>query len=211
MKRKPETKPELIAAYSLQGVLILTMVLAAIERQWIWMIGGVISVIIGFLPQIIHKDVRFTLPWQIGLLIAIVAGLNMGGFLMNYYYTIPWYGNLTEFLILVLVALICFALVYILDESWDGLMMDRYAMAFLVVVTTMAATTVLEFIKFLLFPDLSPDAGYEILFNLFIGMAAGIVTALIGVACINKGKFDSLTDDLKVQVDDMLFKKDKKK
>lgn len=210
MKRKPESKPELIAAYSLQGVLILTMIIAAIERQWLWMIGGVVSVFIGFLPQIIHKDVRVTLPWQIELLIALVAGLNMGGFLLNYYYTVPWYGNVTEFLILVLVALICFALVYILDESWDGLMMDKYAMAFLVAVTTMAATTVLEFIKYLIFPSLSPDAAYEILFNLFIGMMAGIFTALIGVNLISKGKFESFTEELKKQVDEMLLKKNKK-
>jgi len=206
MRKKPDTKPELIAAYSLQAVLILTIALAVITQEWLWVIGGFISVFIGFLPQILHKDVRFTLPWQIELFIALVAGLNVGGMLLKAYVNIPYYGLITEFLILVLVALICFALVYIFDEYWDGLMMDKYAMAFLVAVTTMASTVVLEFIKWFLFPYLEPTAE-DILISLFAGMIAGIATALIGVSLIKKGKFEVFTEEMGKQINEMVIKK----
>ena len=58
MKKRKQTKPELIAAYSLQAVLIATLIIALWKREWIWVIGCFIAVFIGFVPSLIHKDIN---------------------------------------------------------------------------------------------------------------------------------------------------------
>ena len=144
---KQESNKEIIASYSMKIVIIATLILAINERQWIWVIGSFVGIFISLIPALLKKDISFTLPWSIELLIASVFGMNMIGILLNAYYTIPGFVLITQLLFSVLVAFFAFAIIYILHVYWDGLIMDKYAMAFLVVVTTMASAVVLEFIK----------------------------------------------------------------
>ena len=147
MMKQKEATPETIAAHSLHLVLIATLVIAVWKSEWIWVLGCFAGLFIGFIPSLLDRNISMTLPWPIELLIAAVCALNMGGALLDAYYTIPGYHQLTQFFISILVAFLAFAVIYILDEYWDGLKMDKYAMAFVVVIGTMASLVVLEFIK----------------------------------------------------------------
>ena len=54
------------------------------------------GITISLIPTLKHMDIKFTLPWEIELLIASVFALNTGGILLNAYYTIPGYVVLTQ-------------------------------------------------------------------------------------------------------------------
>jgi hypothetical protein len=211
MKKRKQTKPELIAAYSLQVVLIATLLIALWKREWIWVIGCFIAIFIGFVPSLIHKDIKILLPWSIELLIATVASLNMIGVLLDAYYTIPGFGEITQFFASVLVAFLSFAIIYILHVYWDGLIMDKYAMAFVVVLATMSSGVILEFVKLSKLFGAIQTSVEGVLTSLFISTISGIFIAIVGVSLIKRGEFDEITEDLGKQFESMLNKQKNKK
>lgn len=210
-KEKCRSNKEIFASYSMKIVIIVTLILAIRERQWIWVIGSLVGITIGFIPVLKHMDFKFTLPWSIELLIASVFALNMGGILLNAYYTIPWYVEFTQILFSVLVAFFAYAIIYILHVYWDGLIMDKYAMAFVVVVTTMASAVILEFVKWFRVFGRKQTTVEGVLFSLLVSTIVGIFIALIGVNLIKKGKFDDITEDLGKQIDTQIIKRERKK
>jgi hypothetical protein len=206
-----EEMEKFVASYSLIAVLLVTLFIAVWKQQWIWVIGCVAGVSIGFVPALLHRNIKITLPWQIELLIAAVCALNMGGVLLRAYYTIPGYNQITQFLTSILFAFLAFAIIYILDEYWDGLKMDKYAMAFVVVIGTMASCVILEFVKWIQLFGAKQQSVEEVLTSLLIGTIGGIIMAFIGVTLIKKGEFDELTEDLGKQFDSVLKQRSKKK
>jgi len=206
-----EEMEKFVASYSLIAVLLVTLFIAVWKQQWIWVIGCVAGVSIGFVPALLHRNIKITLPWLIELLIAAVCALNMGGVLLRAYYTIPGYNQITQFLTSILFAFLAFAIIYILDEYWDGLKMDKYAMAFVVVIGTMASCVILEFVKWIQLFGAKQQSVEEVLTSLLIGTIGGIIMAFIGVTLIKKGEFDELTEDLGKQFDSVLKQRSKKK
>jgi hypothetical protein len=201
----------IIASYSMKIVLIVTIILAIWKREWIWVLMCFVGIIIGFIPMILKHDIKVTLPWSVELLIATILALNMGGILLNAYYTIPGYAGLFQFFTSILVAFFAFAVIFILDQYWDGLKMDKYAMAFVVVVTTMASASILEFVKWFQIFGMKSESVERVLISLFISTIAGIIMAMIGVSLIKKGKFEMMTEDLGKQIDSKIISKRKNK
>ena len=207
--KKTDSNLKLIASYSMKIVIILTLILAIYVRQWIWVIGSIFGLFIGYIPAILKRNIKFTLPWSIELLISLVFGLNMFGILLNAYETIPGFVLITQILFSILIAFFAFAIIYILHVYWEGLIMDKYAMAFVVVVTTMASAVVLEFIKWFKIFGRKQTSVEGILMCLLVSTVFGIITALIGVNLIIRGKFDNITKDLGEQIDEKIIKRKK--
>ena len=202
---------KIILSYSLKIVLIVTIILAIWKREWIWVLGCIAGITIGFIPTLLKNDIKVTLPWSIELLIASVLALNMGGVLLNAYYTIPGYAGFTQFLTSVLVAFLAFAVIYIVDEYWDGLNMDKYAMAVVVVITTMAAGVILEFIKWFQIFGRKSETVEQVLISLLISTIAGIIIAIISVNLIKQGRFETMTEELGEQINSTVIHRKKQK
>ena len=190
-----------LASYSMKIVLFITIVIAIGQSEWLWVIGSVVGIVIGFIPSLIKQNVNVTLPWPIEFLIVGIIALNMGGVLLRAYTTIPWYAGLTQFLISILVAFLAFAIIYILDIYWDGLKMDQSAMAFVVVITTMAAAVIFEFIKWFRIFGSRSESVEQVLISLLESTIAGIIMAAVGSYLIKHGEFGQYTEGLGKQVD----------
>jgi hypothetical protein len=206
-RKKIQLTHNLITSYSMKIVLITTIIIATWKSEWIWVIGCIAGILITFSPSIIKRNIKIMLPWPIELLIATVAALNMIGVLLSAYYTIPGFPQFVDFLTSILVAFLAFALIYIIDEYWDGLNMDKYAMAFVVVTTTMASCVVLEFIKWFKIFGAKQSSVEGVLISLLVGTIGGFVTAFIGVNLIKKGKFDTITQDFGKQIDTAIIER----
>lgn len=196
-----------IASYSLKIVLIVTFLLAIWKNQWIWVIGSIVGIILGFVPTLLKKDINVTLPWSIEILIAGILALHMGGVLLNAYYDIPGYADVTQFFTSILVAFLAFAIIYIFDEYWDGLKMNKYAMAFVVVIATMATAVIIEFIKWFKIFGRKSESVEQVLLSLLISTIAGIIMALIGVNLIRRGKFNEMTEGFEDTIDKEIIKR----
>ncbi len=206
-----QPKPEIIAFYITMLVIIITLILSIIAEQWLWVIGCIVGIIITVFPYLVNKGPTFDLPWSVDILIATVFSLNTAGILLNAYEIIPGFVIMTQVLFSILIAFFSFAIIYILHVYWDGLIMDKYAMAFVVVVTTMASAVVLEFIKWFKIFGRKQTSVEGVLTSLLISTIFGIITALFGVSLIKKGKFDKITEELGKQIDNKIIKRSKKK
>ena len=207
---KCQSRKEIVASYSMKIVMISTVLIAIWQQYWVWAIVSVVGFLISLIPSLLHKDIKFNLPWSIDVLFASVFGLNMVGILLDAYNKIPGFDVLTQIMFSVLVAFFAFAIIYILHIHWDGLIMDKYAMAFLVVVTTIASAVFLEFVKWFKIFGRKQTNIEGVLISLLLSTIFGIITALIGVNFIKSGRFDNITQELGKQIDSQLIKRKKK-
>ena len=196
----------------LRIVMIISVILALWRRDVVWVVGTFIGLFISILPSILIRDVKFTLPWIFDFLIAIVTILHVGGRLLDYYYTIENYQLITRFFISILVAFIGLSMIFILDEHWDGLKMDKYAMGFVTVIFTMFVGVILEFVKWLnVTGTYYVKTNHVLMLNLSTDTIAGIIIAIIGVNLIKSGKLDELTDDFGNQIDKIIIERFEKR
>jgi len=193
-------------SFLLRIIMIISLILALWKKDYTWVVGTFIGFFISILPTILKKDVKFTLPWILDFLIALVTILFVGGRILDYDTTITGYQLVTRFFISVLVAFIGLAVIYVLDEHWNGLKMDKYAMGFLTIILTIAVGVFLEFIKWLNITGIYyVKTNHALMMNLSADTVAGIIIAVIGVNLIKSGKFDKMTDDFGNQIDKMVI------
>ena len=202
---------EIILSYVLKIVMIIFLLISIWKLHWIWIFGCILALFVSFIPTILKRNYQITLPLVLEILITFSLLLHVGGGLLGAY-NIPNYDTLTHFISSFLVAFLAFVIIYILHVYWDGLIMDKYAMAFLVVITTIAIGVVWEFNEWItdLIFKTSEQWGYEdTLKDLFIDTIAGIVMAIIGVSMIKRGSFDEMTGELGKQIDKRIIKSKK--
>jgi len=193
-------------SFLLRIVMIISLILALWKKDYTWVVGTFIGFFISILPTILKKDTKFTLPWILDFLIAFITILFVGGRLLDYDSTIPGYQLVTRFFMSILVAFISLAVIYVLDEHWDGLKMDKYAIAFVTVILTMSIGVFLEFIKWLNITGMYyVKNNHVLMLNLSADTVAGIIIAIIGVKLIKTGKFDKITDEFGNQIDKMVI------
>ena len=204
----------IVLSYSLKTAMIISLILAFWKKDWIWVFGTIIGLIISFMPTLLKRDIKFTLPWPIDLMIAAITLLHMGGRLLEGYSIIPWYLQFTHFVISIFVAFLAFAFIYILDEYWEGLEMDKYAMAFVVIIFTMAAGVAMEFGKwitdYLLGSPIYRQWTLEsTMINLLVTTIAGVSIAIIGVSLIKRGSLETMTEEFGKQIDSTIIHRKK--
>jgi hypothetical protein len=205
-------KSNFFSLHILKIVIFILMIIAIWKNDWTGVFGCIIGIILSFIPSILHKNFNITLPWILDTLIAFALFLHIGGVILNAYHIIPFYDSLTHFVSSILVAFLAFVAIYILDKYWKGLHMNKYAMAFVVVIFTMAMGVVWEFFEWttdLLFQTNEQWGLFDTMKDLLIDTIAGIFIAIIGVNLIKKGKFQILTSNLGEQINTKIFKNKK--
>lgn len=183
--------------------MVILLIIAAWRRDWVYVVACVISLMISFIPTILKRDYNITLPWELDLMIASALFLHIGGGVLSAYYLIPGYDHLTHFVSSVLVSFLAFVVIYILDEYWDGLHMDIYAMAFVVVIFTMAMGVVWEFLEWsidLVFGTREQWGLQDTMRDLLVDTIGGIIMAFGGVKLIKSGKLKEMLKDFGLQV-----------
>jgi hypothetical protein len=197
-----------ILSYFLKIIMVIFLIISIYNQNWVWIFGCILALIVSSVPTILKRNYQITLPLVLEILITFALILHVGGGLLGGY-SIPQYDSLTHFVSSFLVAFIAFVIIYILDEYWDGLMMDKYAMAFVVVIATIAMGVVWEFnewITDIVFGTYEQWGYNDTVKDLFIDALAGILMAVVGVAMIKRGRFDELTEELGKQIDEKLIR-----
>jgi len=200
-----------ILSYILKIIMIIFLIISIWKLHWIWIFGCILALIVSLIPTILKRNYQITLPLVLDILITIALILHVGGGLLGAY-GISYYDTLTHFVSSFLIAFIAFVIIYILDEYWDGLKMDKYAMAFVVVIATIAIGVIWEFNEWItdLVFGTHEQWGYtDTLKDLFIDTLAGIAMAFIGVSMIKRGSFDEITEEFGEQIDKKIIKSKK--
>ena len=212
-KKNNYLKSNFFSLHVLKIIMFILLVIAFWKNDWTGVFGCIIGIILSFIPSILHKNFNITLPWILDTLIAFALFLHIGGVVLNAYHIIPFYDTLTHFVSSILVAFLAFVSIYILDKYWKGLHMNKYAMAFIVIIFTMAMGVVWEFFEWttdLLFGTNEQWGLHDTMKDLLIDTIAGIFIAFIGVNMIKSGRFQKLTHKLGKQINSSIINKNKK-
>lgn len=199
-----------IASYILRIMLIIFLGISILRRDWLWVIGCAFTILVSFTPTILKKDFNITLPWVLDLMISITIFLHVGGVILRLYTIIPGYDTLTHFVASILVGFLAFIIIYILDQYWEGLHMDVYAMAFLVVIFAMAMGVVWELFEWgidLIFGTHEQWGLQDTMKDLLVDTLAGIVIAVIGVKLVQRGELKKFTKEFGDQIDKGIIQK----
>jgi hypothetical protein len=205
-------KKSMITSHFLKIVMIILLIIAIWNNNWTGVFGCVLGIILSIIPSILKRNYSITLPWFLDLLIAFALFLHIGGVVLYAYIIIPGYDTITHFVSSIVIAFLAFVVIYLLDIYWDGLHMDKYAMAFVVVVFTMAMGVLWEFFEWsidMVFGTTEQLGLYDTMKDLLIDTGAGLFMAFIGVNMIKRGKFQDLVDGLDKQFNKSFFGKKK--
>ena len=192
-------KKSVIISYILKAVMIILFFIAIWRDDWTWIFGCLIAIIITMIPSILKRNYKVTLPWVLDFMITATLFVHVAGGILNFYHSIPLYDKFAHFISSVLIAFLAFVVIYILDEHWEGLHMDKYAMAFFVVMTTMAMGVIWEFNEWttdLIFGTNEQWGLQDTMTDLLIDTTGGIIIAIVGVNMIKKGGLQIMTKDL---------------
>jgi hypothetical protein len=199
-----------VASYVLRILLIIFLIISIWKRDWIWVVGCSFTILVSFTPSILKRDFGITLPFILDLMISLVIFLHVGGVILNFYGTFPGYDIITHFVASILIGFLAFIIIYILDEYWEGLHMDVYGMAFLVVIFAMAMGVVWELFEWgtdLLLGTHEQRGLQDTMKDLLVDTLAGIVIAVVGVKLAKKGKLKRFTEEFGEQVGEGIIKK----
>jgi hypothetical protein len=201
----------IILSYLLKILMMLLLVISIFNVQLEWIFGCSLGIVLSFIPTILKNNYKIHLPLILDILITFALFLHIGGVLLDAYIIIPHYDTLTHFVSSFIIAFLAFISIYILDEFWEGLKMDKYAMAFVVIILTIALGVIWELAEWTsdMVIGTYEQWGYDdTIKDLFVDMVAGISLALLGIFLIRRGDFDELTDDLGEEISNIIFKKE---
>ncbi|MDY6965125.1 MAG: hypothetical protein SVM80_04040 [Halobacteriota archaeon] len=207
-KRHLEYNLDLLIPYFLRIVSLLLLAVAFYRRDMLGIIACIITVVISFIPTILKRDFKITLPWSLDLLMASALLLHVGGYIFGVYNLIPGYDTITHFFSSIFVSFMAFVIIYILDEYWEGLRMDTYAMGFVVIIFTMAMGAVWELFEWAVDSLFGIDLQWglqDTMMDLLVDSIAGVIMGIVGVSLIKRGKLKEITKDFGEQVDHTLI------
>ena len=208
LKRYFYYKGVFIAPYVLRIVSTVLLVMSIWDRDLAGIIACFLTIVVSFIPTVLEKDFKITLPWSLDLLMASALLLHVGGNTLKAYYLIPGYDTITHFVSSIFISFMAFVVIYILDKYWDALLMDTYALAFMVVIFTMAMGVVWELFEWgidLLFGIELQWGLHDTMKDLLVDTIAGIIMGVVGVSLIKRGSFDEITKEFGEDLDQTLI------
>ncbi|MFO8077836.1 MAG: hypothetical protein R6U21_04265 [Thermoplasmatota archaeon] len=203
----------IVLSFSLKMLMVGLLIISIFNAQLAWVFGCSFALFLSLIPTILKNNYEIHLPLILDILITLALFLHIGGVLLHAYSAIPHYDTLTHFVSSFIIAFLSFVSIYILDEFWDGLRMDKYAIAFNVVILTVALGVIWELAEWssdLLFGTYEQWGYNDTIKDLFVDMIAGLVMAVIGLLLMKQGTFRTLTDDLGKGISNRLFKREKR-
>jgi hypothetical protein len=212
MKKLLLFRYDVIFSLFLKIIMVILLIISIWNLDWVWILGSVLAIIISLIPTVLKRNFNVTLPWMLDFLIVFALFLHIGGGVLNAYHTIPLYDKFAHFISSILVTFLAFISIYILDKYWDGLHMDKYAMAFFVVITAMALGVVWEFYEWgtdLVFGTNEQWGLQDTMSDLLVDTIGGIIVAIIGVSLIKKGRFEEITKDLGERINSSIIHRNK--
>jgi len=177
-----KNKIKIWLAYLMQGLIFSYIILALCQKDYLNLFGGIICLSITFLPLIIKRKWRITLPWTLNFLIVLSLYLYVGGQIMGWYATLsPFYDKIGHLIGSATVALLGFALTVII-KNFSELSLTKKQMVFFIVIFAMAIGTLWEIGEFATDQILGTNAQKglsDTMYDLIFDLLGGLFIALL--------------------------------
>lgn len=126
----------------------LIIVLGLILGEPEWIPSAIISLIITFIPNMIHRSIRLTLPPELNFLIVLSLFLHTFGGSLGLYETTDWWDHITHGFSAFLVASLGFIGVVIIDKYADSIFLPPRFLSLFIFMLTTAFGVLWELVEF---------------------------------------------------------------
>jgi hypothetical protein len=192
----------------LRIAIVFFLAVAISNHDLQWTLESISAIIIYSVPILLKRVWNFKLPVIIDFLIVFALFLHVGmGGVFDVYYAFPDFDIITHFVSAVLIAFLALIAIYLLDKYWDGLYINIYAIAFAVVVITMASGVVWELGEWTSDALFGLGAQWSLddtMTDLLVNTIGGIFMALVGINLIKTGRLEEMTKDMDNRVDTLI-------
>lgn len=142
-------KAQVLLSYGMRLVMLVLIVAAAITRDWLelFLIFGFF--VLTFVPSVIERSYKITLPLELDFLIMafVFLGLVLGD-IKGAYAFFPWWDNLLHFVSGIVIGLFGFAVVWLLVRYSHNSKLDSWLAVLFSFSFAMMVGTVWEFFEF---------------------------------------------------------------
>ena len=200
-----------VVAHVLRIAIVFFLVVAILNDDLQWTLECISGIIICSVPILLKRVWNFKVPVIIDFLIVFALFLHVGlGGVFDVYYAFPDFDIITHFVSAVLIAFLALITLYLLHEHWEGMFLHIYALAFVVVVITMASGVVWELGEWTSDALFGLGAQWSLddtMTDLLVNTMGGIFMALVGIKLIKTGRLDNMTEGLGNRVDTLINRK----
>jgi hypothetical protein len=164
-------------------------------------------IFIAFIPAILRRFLKINLPYLFDFFICLALIFHMGNGLLDVCNVIPIYNKFTHFFSACVVAFIFLILLFVFNEYYRGIAVNKFKIMFDVVVITMAFGVFWEFLEWIsdFFFNLGAQPSLnDTMGDLFADTLGGLLIAFIGYFLIKKGILRNFSKDLKKHFNDLI-------
>ena len=199
----------IIVSWVMKVLMIAMGIYSMYKNDYLWTFASFVCFFVALIPVIIKRDLKVVVPWPLDFLITLSLFLHVAGGVINIYHIIPFYDKILHFFSTMVVATVSFIIVYLIDKYWSGFHMDLPAMAFLIVILSIAGGVFWEFGEFAsdkIFGTRAQLGLDDTMWDLIYDTIGGVVAAVLGSIAIKKGIFQKGIEKMDKSIEVMMKK-----
>jgi hypothetical protein len=190
------------------GIFILAM-LAFFTGSYVWVFSAMFALVFAFVPTILRRNYRISIPWLFELLIFLALFLHAAGGVLGLYYRIEAWDTITHFVSTFMLSVVALTILYLMHVYWDGLYMDiRAIMVFTLFIGVFlgVAWEVLEWSSDTMFGTQEQHGLDDTMKDLVMDMVGAMIAAMLGARWIIDGTLRRMTADFGDVLNEKVFK-----
>jgi hypothetical protein len=183
-------------SYLMQALILIYAIYSFCTLDYLYGIWSLFAFFLTLTPLILKRRFDITLPWELSLLIVLALYLHVGGSIRGWYLLLyPFYDKFAHLISSVLVAILGLISAVIMDQYVESIKMNRFFVAFFVIIFTMAMGVTWEIGEFLSDQILLTQAQHglnDTMLDLIFDLIGGGVVSILGMIYLKytpKGRF----------------------
>lgn len=169
--------------------LVACFIYAALLQNWLWSFFAFCMLFISSIPTLCRRYLEIDLPYLFDIFICLSLLFHLGNGLFGFDLSIPLYNKFTHFFSSAVLAFLVLILLFVFNEYYRGIAVNRLKIFVDVVVITMALGVVWEFLEWgtdAMFGLHSQLGLTDTMGDLFADMLGGLFIGLIGMVLIQR-------------------------
>jgi len=172
-------------SYLMQALILIYAIYSFCTLDYLYGIWSLFAFFLTLTPLILKRRFDITLPWELSLLIVLALYLHVGGGVLGLYELFyPFCDKFAHLISSVLVAILGLISAVIMDQYVESIKMNRFFVAFFVIIFTMAMGVTWEIGEFLSDQILLTQAQHglnDTMLDLIFDLIGGGVVSILGM------------------------------
>lgn len=189
------------------GIVIAACV-ALVQGEMVWVFAGLFALAFAFVPTILKRNYKISIPWILELLIFLALFLHVIGGVFDLYSRIERWDTMTHFVSTFMLSIVGLTVIYIMHVYWDGLKMDiRAIMVFTLFIGAFlgVAWEVMEWSADQVLGTQEQHGLDDTMKDLVMDMIGAMIAAMLGAWWIIDGTLRKMTGDFGDAMNERVF------